>query len=618
MEGYLERLLRAGEREPGREVGERQTVAHQARRPQPARAQELPDRRLLAESAGIGAHQALLVLEEVVEREVGAFTVAAVSEQHRGSARAESGQSGTGERAAADAVEDGVGAAAVAARASRRVEHRGTGVGGGVGSELERQGAPVGAQIHDDDPCGGAEGTQDEQMQESHAASAQNDRDPRTGPAHVVRARRRGQRTLLETAQDAGCGLEEERIQVVETVGKAPRSGADGARPDDDARGKSAGREEVLAEGGALGLGAGAAVATVATGGMMGYGKPVAGDEVGDAGTDRGDFADNLVAEHRAGLDGGVRQLEEVGAAESAPAQTQQQLAPSGSGVGKSTPKRLAERVDRHGVHGGVSFHQMERRIHRRFPRRIELRFWRPGEVQAHTAYTSNISKSGLFLNSAIGLEPGERLRLEIVDREGGFVAEGRVARVHRVALALRQVENQGVGVRFLPPEELIETLVPLARQPGASFEPLRAGPSAPPAARPSPAAAPKADAELRAAFEPPRPAPVPEAAPAAAVAVRFSDPASFLSTFHRDISAGGLFVSTPDPLPLQATVWIDLELPIAGEPPRRFAGRVVQRFEAKPADGGGRSDDSGMAVHFLEPDKVLAELRPLLAILRR
>ena len=105
----------------------------------------------------------------------------------------------------------------------------------------------------------------------------------------------------------------------------------------------------------------------------------------------------------------------------------------------------------------------MERRIHRRFSRRIELRYWRPGEVQGHTAYTTNISKSGLFLNSAIALMPGERLRLEIVDRESGFFAEGRVARVHRVALALRQVDQQGVGVRFLLPEELVENFMPIA-----------------------------------------------------------------------------------------------------------------------------------------------------------
>lgn len=618
MEGDLERLLRAGERESGREVGERQAMADEARRPQPARAQEFPDRRLFAESAGVGAHQALLVLEEVVEREVGAFAVTAVSEEHRGSARAQGVERGAGERTAADAVEDGVGSPPVKTRLARRVEHLGTGLGSGIGSELERQRAPVGAQIHDDDPCRGAESTQHEEMEEPHTAAAQNDRDPRTGPARVVRARRRGQRTLLEAAQDAGRGLQEQRIEIVEMVGKAPGGGGEGARPDDDSRREPTGRQEVLAEGRALRLGSSTAVGTVAAGCVVGHGYPLADGEVGDAGPDRGHLADDFVPEHRTGADGGSSQFEQVGAAQAAPAQAQQQLARTGYGVGLGPPGRQPGRVDRNGVHSGVSFHQMERRIHRRFPRRIELRFWRPGEVQAHTAYTSNISKSGLFLNSAIGLEPGERLRLEIVDREGGFFAEGRVARVHRVALALRQVENQGVGVRFLPPEELIETLVPLARQAGPSPEAARFAPPSAPVARATSAPTQAAPAPaLRGAGDAPRPVSAPELAPETVLPVRFSEPASFLSTFHRDICAGGLFVSTPDLLPLQAMVWIDLELPIPGELPRRFAGRVVQRFEAK-TDRDGGSSHSGMAVHFLEPDKVVAELRPLLAILRR
>jgi len=101
-------------------------------------------------------------------------------------------------------------------------------------------------------------------------------------------------------------------------------------------------------------------------------------------------------------------------------------------------------------------------------------------------------------------------------------------------------------------------------------------------------------------------------------VPVQFPDPASFLSTYHRDITAGGLFVSTPDPMPLQATVWIELQLPIPGERPRLFAARVVQRFEPQAAVGEGRNVLSGMAVQFIEAEKVLEELRPLLAILRR
>lgn len=262
----------------------------------------------------------------------------------------------------------------------------------------------------------------------------------------------------------------------------------------------------------------------------------------------------------------------------------------------------------------------MERRIHRRFSRRIELRFWRPGEVQGHTAYTTNISKSGLFLNSAIALMPGERLRLEIVDRESGFFAEGRVARVHRVALALRQVDQQGVGVRFLLPEELVENLMPIARQSGPVTQGGRAGDPASVAVVDTPSSG-----ESGAAAEgnpEDVPSPARPAAPGShrddVLPVHFADPASFLSTYHRDIAAGGLFISTPQPLELQAQVWVEMQVPIPGEPPRLFAARVVQRFEPQAAVGGGRNLLSGMAVQFVDPEKVLAELKPLLAILRR
>ncbi|MEO7793775.1 MAG: PilZ domain-containing protein [Thermoanaerobaculia bacterium] len=258
----------------------------------------------------------------------------------------------------------------------------------------------------------------------------------------------------------------------------------------------------------------------------------------------------------------------------------------------------------------------MERRIQRRFARRIELRFWRPGEVQAHTAYTTNISKSGLFLSSAIALMPGERLRLEILDREGGFVAEGRVSRVHRVALALRQVDQQGVGVRFLLPDELVENLVPLARQSGPASP--GGGPAPPgefaidddlPGAGVGGASGVVADSPDTTAIE---------AVDENVVPVGFPDASSFLSTYHRDISAGGLFVSTPTPMAMHEAVWIAMQLPIPGEKPRLFAARVVQRFDPEAAVGAGKNYLSGMAVQFIEPEKVLQELKPLLAVLRR
>lgn len=283
----------------------------------------------------------------------------------------------------------------------------------------------------------------------------------------------------------------------------------------------------------------------------------------------------------------------------------------------------------------------MERRIHRRFPRRIELRFWRTGETQGHAGYTSNISKSGLFLGSATGLMPGERLRLEIVDRENGFFAEGRVARVHRVDLALRHIDQPGVGVRFLLPEELVEDLVPLARQFGPATQSDKAVDSGQSttydrrtvdafaegsaAANGSDASAKFAGSDAEKSGHPvPVPVPVPIPAPETpigrdkVVPVSFVDSSAFLSTFHRDITAGGLFVSTATPAALQETVWIEMHLPIAGDRPKLFAARVIQRFDPAAAVLPGRNVLAGMAVQFIEPEKVLAELRPLVAVLRR
>ena len=218
----------------------------------------------------------------------------------------------------------------------------------------------------------------------------------------------------------------------------------------------------------------------------------------------------------------------------------------------------------------------------------------------------------------------GERLRLEIIDRESGFFAEGRVTRVHRVPLALRHVDQQGVGVRFLLPEELVENLVPLARQSGPATQGGREVESD----SPVPSTAGRRRRSRRG-----RRCPVSDGQPPGADAggprrwtssatrssrSAFADPSAFLSTYHRDISAGGLFISTPTPMALQEAVWIEMQLPIPGERPKLFAARVVQRFDPLAAVGSGRNLLSGMAVQFVEPEKVLAELKPLLDALRR
>ena len=617
----------AGEGEAGREFSERQSVAHQTRGTEPAVAQELPDGSLLRESPGVGAHQALLVLEEIVEREACRLSRPAMGEEHGRSSWPECGQSSCGEGAAADTVEHRVGASPILTAAARGGEELRAGQGRCVGSELDRQPPAVFARVDHYDVDLRAEGAQHEEVEEAHAAAAEDRGHPPLAPARAAwgRADRREDGALAQAPEDAGRRLEKDRVEILQTVRNPARGRGEGACPDQYPAREAAGFEEILAECRALSLRAAGAVEAGAAGGVMGNDHPVAGRETGDSRADREHFAHDFVSEHRTGRSRAGRQLEEIGAAESAPPQAQDELAGARNRSGSFAEPRLAVLIDRDDVHHGVSFHQMERRIHRRFARRIELRYWRPGETQGHTAYTTNISKSGLFLSSATALAPGERLRLEIIDREGGFFAEGRVARVHRVSLALRQVEQQGVGVRFLLPEELVESLVPLARQSGPATQGGRPHQAEPPGA--SDGGSQEALAEVAAAHGPVgapggdlplEREPAGDIARDRIVPVSFADPSAFLSTYHRDISAGGLFVSTPTPMALQAEIWIEMQLPIPGERPRLFAARVIQRFEPQAAVGPGRNYLSGMAVQFIEPEKVLAELKPLLAVLRR
>jgi len=239
------------------------------------------------------------------------------------------------------------------------------------------------------------------------------------------------------------------------------------------------------------------------------------------------------------------------------------------------------------------------------------VRFWRRGETQAHTGFTINVSQSGLFLGTGHPLNPGDRVRLELMDAERGFVAEGKVARVHRVALALRHVEQPGVGIRFLSPEDLVAELVPAAR---AATGGRRAGgpvSDGGTVGQPDEPAAGGADADRSEAAEE-------ETEGLEVIPVDFVDASSFLSVYHRDISSGGLFLSTPSPAELQEVVVVELRVPGGEGRPLRFKARVVQRIEPKAAVGRGQNLLAGMGVQFLEPERVVERLQPTLAALRR
>jgi len=213
-----------------------------------------------------------------------------------------------------------------------------------------------------------------------------------------------------------------------------------------------------------------------------------------------------------------------------------------------------------------------------------------------------------------MSLVPGERLRLEIIDAEVGFMIEGQVARSHRVSVALRQIAQPGAGVQFLMPEELIESFLPnhaRQEQPAAASSPHSPGASGAAAASgrfaPPPPPFDPATADPAGRFDP----------DAKLVTVTFDEPSAFLSVFHRDIQFGGLFISSDSPAQLNELVRIDISLPLAGAALRPFAARVVQRFDPEAAVGVGRNVLSGMAVQFLEPEKVVADLKPLIARLR-
>jgi hypothetical protein len=309
-----------------------------------------------------------------------------------------------------------------------------------------------------------------------------------------------------------------------------------------------------------------------------------------------------------------------------------------------------------------------DRRVNERHSRRLEVRFWRRGSVQPHAGFTTNVSTTGLFLGTTQALEPGERLRLEVVDRTAGFVVEGEVARVHRVSIALRHVEQPGAGVRFVPPEELVGALVPAARaarskrptppraataaaptapsapnaqsapssqvpwsapsQPGQPSEPSRSteagrgepfpvASASPPSLRsPVSGAADSAGAKSR---EPRTPTPRPAAAAGPTVVpVEFPDRTSFLTVYHRDLSAGSLFISTDVPAALNDVVVIELHCPPPVTSTLRFPAKVVRRFEPEAAVGSGRNVLAGMGVRFLEPEAVRAQLASVLAELRK
>lgn len=266
----------------------------------------------------------------------------------------------------------------------------------------------------------------------------------------------------------------------------------------------------------------------------------------------------------------------------------------------------------------------MDRRRFRRWPRQLDVRLWKHGEEgQASRAISTNISRTGIFVRTQTVLPSGTRLRLEVMHGSRGFLAEGVVMRALKTPTHLQSVMPSGMGIRFLRSEELIEELLPglniLAQEYIPSDEEPEGEPEAAPADSPTPpmAVAPPVT---------PVPAPAAEAAAGAAGSgaatatlrptqlypLRFRDREQYQRAFERDISTGGLFISTERPPALDTVVEVEVIVEgIQGEPVRLQA-RVVHRMEPPPGSPPGNLL-AGIGVQFLDVRRAVEQLRRLL-----
>lgn len=99
------------------------------------------------------------------------------------------------------------------------------------------------------------------------------------------------------------------------------------------------------------------------------------------------------------------------------------------------------------------------RRRHKRKKARVQVEY---GEDELEErGFARDISLGGIFLDCRRPPPVGTRLHLHLLYPEREFYLEAVVVRQKIVNPELRQIEKQGVGLRFLTPAELIADVVP-------------------------------------------------------------------------------------------------------------------------------------------------------------
>jgi Tfp pilus assembly protein PilZ len=282
----------------------------------------------------------------------------------------------------------------------------------------------------------------------------------------------------------------------------------------------------------------------------------------------------------------------------------------------------------------------MSRRRAVRRPRRVQVSFWRRGEPTAYIGYTTNISMTGMFVATNSPVAGGTRIRVEIVDRDRGFMVEGVVAHARKIRGDMARVALSGMGVRFLTVEELVRELIPSAVGTTEEIPQAPSSPdlsqvetaelerpelpriSAPPAFEPISEPAPLPEVVTPVSQVSPAPPPfVPRPAPRpvgeGAFSVHFTSTDEFLEVYRRDILQGGLFVSTLHPAKIQESVLVELYPPVPGAGPVTLRARVVHRFEPHSGETGGHNLLSGMGLELVDLPALVEQLQPIVHLLR-
>jgi Tfp pilus assembly protein PilZ len=196
-----------------------------------------------------------------------------------------------------------------------------------------------------------------------------------------------------------------------------------------------------------------------------------------------------------------------------------------------------------------------------------KVRFWNQ-EIDG-SGFVTNVSQSGLFVETRKLPAVGTRLHLEIYLTDVPFMAEAEVARVQNVSSAIAGVRANGFGLRLVTWHEVIDPAHGSLKAAGAAPRTIGTGTATDP------------------------------------LVCDLTDPTRLQATFTDEICRGGLFVSTAAVLSLGTQVTVSLSLP----PPH--AAQVVHATVVHRND-----NPAGVGLQLANVQELRGQLSALLASL--